>query len=250
MFSMNQAPAAVMINHEPRYNLKYDIDMKQSKVYFGANEIAGSDAISFIIFEESGYAKDKNHVYLEGAILSSLDPAETHYLGYGRLRDNQSVYVGNIIIIDADPHTYQVLVAKDSTSYGKDKNFVYYGREKKAFIDKDTITPLSNKYAKDKNSVYFWGNKIADSDGASFVALSNDIGKDKHHVYSNDKIIVGADTDTFVVLNVDSRFNIYGRKMNGYGYAKDKKYVFYLGKIVENTEPQTFVQPPYEHIQL
>lgn len=274
MFSINQAQADMSIRPIPTYQ----IDVKQSKVYFGRNEMADSDAKTFIIFEESGYAKDKNHVYLSGVILPSIDPAQAHYLGYGRLKDNKYVYVANQIIPDADPNTYQVLAVKESSAYGKDKNVVYFNMQKKPLIDKDTIEPLNNKYAKDKNSVYFWGEKIDGSAGSSFVILSGDTGKDKNHVYYNNRIIADADPATFEVLNVDAKSNVYGARMQGYGYAKDKyhvyysgekikgadvnsfkettygyatdkKHVYYLGRVVEHANPKTFVQPPYQPIQ-
>lgn len=273
IFSIPQIMASVM---PPQI---YEIDYKQSKVYFGFVEIVDADINTFTILDPDSYAKDKNHVYHGKDIIDFMNPSEIEYLGYGALKDNKNVYRANKIVLGADPKTYKVLAVEDSMTYGKDKNAIFYGLKKMDGVDINTFTPLNNKYAKDKNSVYFWGKKIENSDGSSFIILSGDTGKDKNYVYYNDKIIKGADPDTFNILNQKKKLNGYGEPMNGYGYAKDKSHVYYSGKVIAgahlksfkeriygyaedrnhiyyfgevvgNADPKTFVEPPYQHIDL
>lgn len=226
----------------------YHIDTQQAKVYFGHDEMTEVDIQTFTELNGDHFAKDKNHVYSGKHILAGLDPAQTVSLGYNTLKDNRYVYQGDKQIIDADPLTYQLLVANGNRSYSKDKNAVYYGSQKMPLMDQETIAPLSPHYAKDKNHIYYDGSIIPQADPDSFNPINYPpqyepydqllkgygYAQDNHHIYYNDQVIDGADLTTF--------------KETTYGYAEDKNRVYYLGKIVENADPKTFVQPPYKPV--
>ncbi|TDX87089.1 DKNYY domain-containing protein [Epilithonimonas xixisoli] len=87
-------------------------------------------------------------------------------------------------------------------------------------------------FALDKNGVYFRGEKIkTDTTGFKIIGRNNNyenpevLWKIKDAVYKNNKTISVSDVETFQVVEC----------FNGY-YFKDKNYVYYFDKMIENSD--------------
>ena len=82
--------------------------------------------------------------------------------------------------------------------------------------------------------------EIKNADLRTFYPLDNIYAKDKNRVYYNSIPLEKADPKTIEVLD----------NLGNYGYGKDKNHVYYWGKILKGENPQDFIQPPPDRIDL
>lgn len=165
-----------------------------------------------IILALGYYAKDKNHVYAAGKILSEADPATFNFIG-------EDIY------------------APLAAPYIRDKNHIWANGKIIDKADSCTFTVLSSRWAKDKNQVYnhyydSYGHSqfsIVDADAATFrIATGDDrFAQDKTRVFRFDgKILAGVHPDMFTILSKD--------------FEKSKTQVFYQGEVIANADAATF----------
>jgi hypothetical protein len=81
------------------------------------------DNATFKILENKDYAKDKNHVYLNGEQIRNADPKTFHYLSEDYSADKNNVFLDLETIINADPKTFKIL----DFPYSKDSKKIYCG---------------------------------------------------------------------------------------------------------------------------
>ena len=176
-----------------------DFSIKNGKVYYedkyGEKVVKKADSKTFEILPRKGFAKDKNHVY-----------------------------VGDYIIPDADPNTFELL----SGCYSKDKNYVYCTDGKLRELNPDTVKIIGD-YAYDNGIMYILFQRIEGIDIDSFEVLKGLYSKDKNSIYYVNKKIENVDMETF-----ESFKN---------GYARDKNHVYLLGGIQKDLDPKTFEIP-------
>lgn len=83
--------------------------------------ISEADSATFEVIDSSRYAKDKNHVYFSGKVLTN-DPSTFETVGiYGYAKDTGHVWYFGMLVPGADPATF--IVTDDGR--GKDKNHTY-----------------------------------------------------------------------------------------------------------------------------
>ena len=77
---------------------------------------------------DSGYIKDKNHIYFHGKILDGADVKTFTRISLSAVyKDNKYVYFYGRILKDADAETFQAVQKKNGgICYYKDKNYVYW----------------------------------------------------------------------------------------------------------------------------
>ena len=185
--------------------------------------LPAADSATFLVSAANGnWAKDKNHVYDDGRVVSAcLDYSCT-----------QQTYF--------DPITFDIVpssAVNDLFQYVKDKSGVYYDnpdlRRWVLLKNADPHTFVSffasnETYGKDKSTVWFGDRVVAGADASSFTA-SDLFGKDAQHVYYMGQVIQGADPNTFTAL--------------GTLYSKDAQHVFKGASVVPNADPQTYQIP-------
>ncbi len=125
------------------------------------NPIKWVDMSTFELYDR--YAKDKNHVYRDGEIISWADTKT--FVSYDR-------------------------------NYAKDKNHIYCLWDIME-ADYDTFQVLNEDYAKDKNHVYTYGNILEWADVETFQILNKYYAKDKNHVYTYGDILEWTNPETF-----------------------------------------------------
>lgn len=183
---------------------------EKSSAYQGGLYLPSGEGI---ILALGYYAKDKNHVYVAGKILSEADPATFNFVGEDKY-------------------------APLATPYILDKNHIWAGGEIVDKADSCTFTVLSKNWSKDKNQVYnqYYDNYgksqqkvVADADPATFRVVTGDdrFAQDKIHVFRFDgKTLAGVDPTTFVVLSKD--------------FEKSQTQVFYKGEVAADADAATF----------
>lgn len=113
------------------------------------------DRGSFKVLDDSGYAKDKNHVYYDcDKVLEDADPLTFSAIGGGYAKDKNHAYY------NADMYTINPRIADnvDPQSF-------------EAVSKEDSHTKLFLFYAKDKNHVYKTIPKEGDSENLYFVII-------------------------------------------------------------------------------
>lgn len=82
------------------------------------------DAATFQIMDPPTYAKDKNHVYLEGRIIPEAHAGSFRLLeASGYARDQKHIFLQQAPVIFADPASFEVL----AYPYSRDQNHVFCG---------------------------------------------------------------------------------------------------------------------------
>ncbi len=241
-------------------------------------ELPGADIATFEVMgtSTSGYARDKNHVYYYGQIITAcadtactqmvpIDsetltpiPADEMYDSFGYTRDKNHVYaVSRYSHLGSNSWAsrFTVLENADLSTFTSPSG--------------DTLAPI---YGKDKNSVWYGDQVIVGADPATFVGIDftstgiGDYGKDAAHVYYKGKILPGADPATFVthghpyppytfdashvyyngeLMPADrSTFKFDGNNASG-GYSHDATHVFLDATIIPNANPATFSFPQF-----
>lgn len=208
VFSLNHAQA-LQLRHAEYIIGKTGVSFKDYKSVDAV--LTDVDVDSFVIVEPSLYAKDKNHVYYRNNILDKLDPATTEYIGNHAIKDKHRLYLYGTEIKGIDAESYQQL---SGSRYGKDKYSLFFNFEPVLDVDVDSFVVLDSE----TQAVWFGGNYS-----------SNCYGKDKNSAYYEGKKMANVDLASFKAL-----FN---------GYAKDSKFVYYNGEIVNGANPKTFVPP-------
>jgi len=182
--------------------------------------------------DESLYGKDRAQVYFSGIVLTEAKPDSFQVLVGGHSKDESHVYFQAGMLAGADVATFEVL----NSEYGKDKNAVYRTGERIEGADAESFEILDHQFNRDKNRVYHKEKPMLGIDSASFQSLwvrSHPLCyKDKNAVYWDDKKVKGADATSFVLLE-----NRYG----GLGpYGKDRKRVYFRRQVVPKADPATF----------
>lgn len=228
---------------------------KDAKHVFYAGELKPDiDSATFEMLkpELSGYARDKNHVYLNnGAVLVNALPESFEIVDKGDYatyaRDKQQVYFQGTVITNAQPDSFKVL----GHGYASDKQHIFFNRwdyhtskpfsvvlnnaQPDSFV---IINPDENSdvgiYARDKQQVYLDGVVLTDAQPDSFKIMNRNYAGDKQHIYFNGKRLADVQVDSFEVLSEKSGYEAYS------SYARDKHHVYQNDTLIENAQAGTF----------
>ena len=107
-----------------------------------------------------------------------------------------------ILVPDADPKTFTMVV------------------------DKDSVTPGIAYFAKDAKHVYTGYSVLPLADPKTFVLLDSSFARDSRHIYYGSDLLRGVNARTFKKLNVF--------------YATDGRKVVYMGKILRGAKAHSF----------
>jgi hypothetical protein len=228
---------------------------KDAKHVFYAGELKPDiDSATFEVLNPTsgGYARDKQHVYLDnGQVLANALPEsfeiinEGHYPIYAR--DKQQVYFEGTVIADAQPDSFKIL----SHGYARDKQHIYfnslaYNGNKPVSVVLNNAQPDSFEiinpdesseliYAHDKQQVYLNGNVLTNAQPDSFEILNTGYAHDKQQVYFNGKLLADAQPDSFKIINPEkSGYDSYN------SYARDKNHVYRNDTLIANALPESF----------
>lgn len=169
------------------------------------------------------------------------------------------------INMNADAKSFTV--EKEFPAYGMDKNKAYYFGKPIFGSDGATFKILSGGYQKDKNNVYYQNRIIpyadsktfkeapTDSSGHEYIRFAEDVydfyycgtplrttNKKEFRQWYINGYLWGIDTRYCYCQNKKSEIGDYNsfKVLSSGTYAKDKEYVFFLGKIVDGADPKSF----------
>ena len=177
--------------------------------------VKNADAASFETLTTStkfSLGKDKNHVFFNDQILQNADATTFKSIQTAYYKDKNNVFVlqGTNVdarILGADPNTFEIIY---EFSWTKDKNNVFYDRQKIANANVKTFTAIDENWAKDDKYYYNKENKIDSLDYQSAQIVGANYIKDQNKVFYENKLIPNANPKTF--------------KANLYNSAYDDKY--------------------------
>ena len=230
-------------------------------------DVSGVDPATVTVVDpESGnifWIKDKNGVYFLNYLAELGDP-----------------FAGIIKLPMANPETFGSVDKGDfGLGYASDGINVYYKSKKLDGADPVSFAAhMPRNYiqsgfgpdnvewegmASDKKHVYSHGKTVVGADASTFEYVrtisgrSTRYAKDALHVYSQLSVdgeyvteqLKNSDAPTFALLNntknTEEGYMEGGMQYSGTGvqYAKDKNNVYYIGKILEGADSETFVTP-------
>ncbi len=160
-------------------------------------------------FEVIGFslAKDAQHVWLKGQLLTGVDPKTLEIVNPGFVwKDANSVWYQQSVIVGADAKTFRHL---DQAFY-RDANRVYWSSTPLEGADVDTFRTFGDdsSYGADRNYVWNGETKITGYDAPTFQAIHQSVYKDKNGVYANGHRLENADPKTFLkVADLDAAYS-------------------------------------------
>lgn len=178
---------------------RYDVD--RGRVYFGQEIVMYADSHSFVDLG-SGYAKDRNNVYMNGHVLENVDPSTF------RLKERSTWRRHGNGESDLQPD-------RPNRGYFKTQFNVYYG-DKKIDAIASSFVDLGGGYAKDAFNVFYFGEKIKGAMASNFTVLEGGYSKDSFNVYYFGEKVQGAWASSF--------------RYTGNGYGQDDYNAFYRGR--------------------
>jgi hypothetical protein len=198
-------------------------------------KLKGADPETFVIFDQKGYAKDKNQVYFAGTVVPGADASSFEVLRVGEY---------------------------DFATYGQDANQIFSGGEIVAEADPETFELMTHAgYAKDAHSAFHNGMLISGADVTTFETFSDDLAKDANDYYTRENPIQVCDMKTFTrtqdraagtIWGYDSEcyYTLYQKRpitdpgtfeVLSHSVAKDAANVYVFEETIEGADPATFV---------
>ena len=232
----------------------------KNNVYFTRDNIIkleGADKDSFVIQEnDNDFSYDKNNVYFMGKKINGINSDEFRIINLNNknesfyfLTDNKNLYKlinifdedsGKIIktkLVTIETPKVDIksfgVIKKDSDTYYRDKNTVYYYdadyKELKRLegADRNSFISLEANFGKDDKNVFYYGNKLegVNSDGFEILDENAIIFKNKSNVYFL-KTENEEKKYKLISLNFDSSSFKPVHKRSG--YFKDKDGIYYF----------------------
>jgi len=233
-------PIKTEANYNSFVNLNYGYSKDDTNIFYSGLIIPNVDYDGFSVIRiEDGFPKITDEFLLSFSeskkqpkmrISSSMFKYQLILTLEYYAKDKYNVYYGINTINGADPETFQLL----SILYSIDKNSCYYSGNPIIYSDPETFELIFGRLARDKNYVYFNGQQFSDNP-SSFTILNKDYAKDNQSVwYISSTFLRNSKIDTLTVASVDDFEVISGR------YAKDSKYVYINGRIIENANVESF----------
>lgn len=137
------------------------------------------------------FGKDKDHLFINGEIVNTIDPNTFKFIGNYIFRDKDSAYFFGF--------------------YNNLNDCVIKG------INPDKIELIKYPWAKADNILIYGKDTVYLADINDFVPIDRDWGKTKRQIINNNRIVYGADIETFKITS-----NFQG---------KDRKYNYEFGSI-------------------
>ena len=192
--------------------------------------LPNADPKTFKIFGFSGvYAKDKNHVYLEGRLIREANPQHFKILEdlYKYAKDDQYLFCGTQKIGDiADGFTYLGNGYATNDKHAFKQGNIIEGAVGKTFM----LLDEKGFYARDHQSVFCVGKKLEGADGPTFRHIQHYYYADKKQVYYLSTKIEQARPQDFDIL--------------GERYARSGNHIFYKGKLLGMADAASFKVVP------
>jgi len=201
----------------------------QSKVYLDGAVLAGAEAATFQPLERPGFAKDAHHVYLRDVPISA-DPAHFELLDGELGKDGAAVYWSDGSVLSDDPAHFAIISNVDHDLFTKDADTVHVNGNPIGQADPASFRVLGGAYATDGQRVFYFADRIPDAHLASFRRLEGPYAGDAERVYWMGKSIDGADPATYRVLNA------------AFECSADAEHAYYRRAVIAGADPRAF--PP------
>ena len=186
---------------------RFSYEIFNGRVFFDNREIVYADYYTFVDLGY-GYAKDRNHVFMNGRILPYVDPYSFNVSPRYAPEEEYPDFEADYGLRHPGYEGYRVLGGQ-----------VLYAGQIVPDASSSSFHDLGQAYAKDAFNVFFRGRKIEDASASSFVVLKYGYSKDAFNAYYYGRKIEGAGIN-FKVLDD--------------GYAEDGFNVWYRGRKIES----------------
>ncbi|MEZ6094555.1 MAG: protein kinase [Pirellulaceae bacterium] len=164
-----------------------------------------ADVDSFEIVSRN-LAKDKNSAWFHGTANPNIDSDSLVVVREDRVwKDKDNVWYTRNKIEGAEPKSFEYV----ADEYYRDRNQAYWANSPLDGADVVTFrVPQANlPYARDRDTVWHQNKKMVNVDAASFEAIHNGVCKDKQGVYVESQLLPDVDAATFQKLSDLSEVN-------------------------------------------
>lgn len=137
------------------------------------------------------FARDKNHLYIDGKIIKSIDPDSFKFLGNYFFRDKDSVYffgfysdIQDCSIRGINPEKLHLL----KYPWAKSENILIHGNATLSLGDIERFSIIDENWGKTDKYVIYGNEILKNADPKTFHVINSYSGKDKNHIYEFGKI--------------------------------------------------------------
>jgi hypothetical protein len=201
----------------------------KSHVYLNGAVLSGADAATFEPLERPGFAKDAHHVYQRDAAISA-DPAHFELLDGELSKDGSKVYWSDGSVLSHDPAHFAIISNVDHYLFTKDAETVHVNGNPIDQADPAAFRVLGGAYATDGQRSFYFDGPIPDASLASFRPIEAPYAVDAERVYWMGETIDGADPATFRVLNAN------------FECSADAEHGYYQKIVIAAADPRSFPQ--------
>lgn len=201
----------------------------KSHVYLNGALLPDADATSFELLSRPGFAKDRTHVFQHDRAISD-DPAHFQLIDGDLAKDSHSVYWSDGSVLSGDPAHFAIVSNSDHYLYAKDGGTVWVNGNAIPAADPATFHVLRGAYARDRQQAFYFDQPLTDADLSSFHPLDGPYAGDSARVFWMGTVIGGADPATFRVLNAN------------FECSADSERAYYQRTVIAGAEPRAF--PP------
>jgi len=245
------------------------------RVFSQGSIMRNVDAASFMVLNHL-FAKDSSAVYYLGGVVKTADPAGFEVLDAGRYEEHPGDYVhAGFARDDKNVFHYVATIGKPSIvrgakvadfrvikyDYATDGKAIFNGLSRAKKADPDTFEVLSPHFARDAARVYYVDERVPGAERESFRVIAGMLAADRDHVFYGTEVVDGADPVSLVVVGPDDYFSKDGQNIYAHGerfdaadassfvhvggcYYRDRARVFYLDRVLEGADPETFEALP------
>ena len=196
-------------------------------VYINGNPLPGAQPGSFELLGRPGFSKDSRRVYQHDQPIST-DPGRFALLDGGLAKDSTRVYTADGAVLSSDPEGFEIISDDTDYLFARDSGTVYVNNTPVRGASPETFTVLGNGYSRDDEKVFSFDQQIDDADLPTFRTLGGPYAVDAQRVYWMGRTIEGADPGTFEVLNAN------------FECSTDADHAYYRQTVIEDAVPAHF----------
>ncbi len=158
----------------------------QNKDLIDNADVKTFQKLNFDCYCDFEFAKDKNHLYIDGEPIRDIDPNSFKFIGNYVFRDKDSAYffgaynnINDCAIEGVNPDKIKLI----SYPWSEANNLLIHGYDTLSLDDINNFKPIDEDWGKTEIHIIYHSKIIKEADPETFKVINSYSGKDKRHVY-------------------------------------------------------------------
>jgi hypothetical protein len=174
------------VENEKVYYLYWNEGSGNGKSYVQEADAATFQKLEFDCSCPFSFGRDKDHLFIDGRLISDINPNSFRFVGNYVFADDKAVYfwgfyndINDCAIKGIDQSKLQLI----SYPWAKAGNVLIYGKDTLTLDDIEDFKPIDKNWGLTSKYVIYENQILTASDVATFEVINSYTGKDKKHIY-------------------------------------------------------------------